>query len=148
MRPLLFIMFPQGLWKSKKFGHWTSARGENTFKQSGKTNKKSEEKKLFFCRGDFRPFLSKNVQIWDYFFPLLFPKDSEYLKSLDIGIQKVGAKSLFNKEEKMWRTDKNTGISTYRKNQPRGPILWKTEDKRSCTDLEHLNPKRFNGISG
>ena len=28
----------------------------------------------FFCRGYFKPFLSKNVQIWDHFFPLLFPQ--------------------------------------------------------------------------
>ena len=45
-----------------------------------------------FCRGDFTPFMSKSFQIWDHFFPLPFPKDSEYLKSLDIGLREVGKK--------------------------------------------------------
>ena len=35
-----------------------------------------KQKKL---RGDFTAFNSKSVQIWDHFFPLLFPKDSESL---------------------------------------------------------------------
>ena len=35
---------------------------------------KEEEKicKIFFCCGSFWPFLSKNVHIWDHFFPLLW----------------------------------------------------------------------------
>ena len=64
--------------------------------------------KNFFCRGDFTPFFSKKVQIWDHFFPLLFPKDSEYLKSLDIGLREVGAKRPLNGVNKVWRTDKHT----------------------------------------
>ena len=31
-------------------------------------------------RCDFTPFMNKSFQIWDNFFPLLFPKDSENLK--------------------------------------------------------------------
>ena len=47
-------------------------------------------------RGDFRPRPNKNVQIWDQFFPLLFPKNSENLESLDIGLREVGAKRPLN----------------------------------------------------
>ena len=49
--------------------------------------KKVKEEKNFFLRGDFRQFSNKNVHIWDHFFPLLFPKDSESLKILDIHTQ-------------------------------------------------------------
>ena len=59
------------------------------------------KKKTFFCRGDSRPFLSKNVHIWDHFFPLLFPKDSESLKILDIRLWEVGAKRRLNSTSKM-----------------------------------------------
>ena len=53
---------------------------------------KSATKKILFLRGDFRPLPNKNVQMWDQFFPLLFPKDSEPLKILDIWLREVGAK--------------------------------------------------------
>ena len=66
--------------------------GKKTFKRS-EQNKKIICKKLF-SSGDFRPFLSKNAKIWDYFFQLVFPKDFEYLKSLDIGLWEMGAKRL------------------------------------------------------
>ena len=69
---------------------------------------------FFFCRGDFRPFLSKIVQIWDYFFPLLFPKQSEYLKRLDIGLWELGAKKPLNGVRKCdGQTDKQTNKQTY-----------------------------------
>ena len=80
MRPLLFITFPKGFRKYKKFGHWTS-RSEQMKKKSFKN---------FFRRGNFTPFMSKLFQIWDHFFPLLFPKNSKNLKSLDNGLYKVG----------------------------------------------------------
>ena len=51
-------------------------------------------KKKLFLRGDFTPFISKSFQIWDRFFPLLFPKDSENLKSLDIGLWEMGEKDV------------------------------------------------------
>ena len=47
--------------------------------------RQNSPKKNLFLRGDFTPFISKSFHIWDYFFILLFPKDSENLKSLDIG---------------------------------------------------------------
>ena len=46
-----------------------------------------EQQKKLFLRGDFTLFMSKSFTISDNFFPLLFSKDSEYIKSLDIGLQ-------------------------------------------------------------
>ena len=72
--------------------------------------------------------------MWDHFFPLLFPKDSESLKILDIRFWEVGAKRLLNGTSKVTRqTDTHTDThtethmdkSTYRKHRPRGPMLWK-----------------------
>ena len=63
-------------------------------------------KKTFFLRGNFTPFISKSFQIWDHFFPLLFPKYSENLKSLDIGLWEVGAKRHLNGLIK-WRRKKS-----------------------------------------
>ena len=37
----------------------------------------------------------KNVQIWAQVFPLLFPKNFESLKILDIQLQEVGGKKTF-----------------------------------------------------
>ena len=85
---------------------------------------KSAHKKKF--RGDFRPLANKNVQMLDHFFPLLFPKDSESLKILDIWLREVGAKRTLNGTSKV-NTQTHTHIdkSTYWKHRPRGPMLWK-----------------------
>ena len=40
--------------------------------------------------------MSKSFQIWDRFFPLLFPKDSKKLTSLDIGLLEVVVKRPLN----------------------------------------------------
>ena len=61
------------------------------------------ENQTFLC-GNFIPFISKIIQIWDHFLPLVFPKDAEILKSLDIGLHEVGATKLLNgvnKEKKV-----------------------------------------------
>ena len=102
LRPLLFITFPQGFWKSKQFRHWTSTSGGK------KTVKRLLKKSVFFLCGDFTPFLSKKVQIWNHFFPVLFHKDSKYLKSLYIRLWEVGAKKRLNEVNKVWWTDKHT----------------------------------------
>ena len=106
---------------------------------------KSAKKILFFLFGNFRPLPNKNVQIWDHFFPLLFPKDSKSLKILDIRLREVGANRRLNSTSKVNRqtdrrtektdrktdrqmdrqTDKQKDKSTYRKHWPRGPMLWK-----------------------
>ena len=79
---------------------------------------KLSNKKLFFAR-QFRPLPNKNVQMLDHFFPLLFPKDSEYLKILDIRLWEVGAKRPLTVLQK-WthrqtdgHTDRQPDISTY-----------------------------------
>ena len=46
-------------------------------------------------------------QIWDHFLPLVFPKDSENLKSLDIGLQEVEAKRHINGMNKLKKSVKN-----------------------------------------
>ena len=73
---------------------------------------------------NFTPFWSK---IWDHFFPFLFPKDYKNLKSLDIGAWEFGAKRplIEWKSVRDKQTNRQTGILTYRKNWPRGLILWK-----------------------
>ena len=73
--------------------------GKKTFKGSEQIKKKKTVKN-FFRRGDFTPFMRKSFQIGDPFFPLLFPKDSENLKSWDIGLQEVGTKRHLNGENK------------------------------------------------
>ena len=60
---------------------------------------KFAQKQYFFGAAIFTPFISKSFQIWDHFFSLLFPKDSESLKILDIQFQKVGAKRRLNGEQ-------------------------------------------------
>ena len=82
--------------------------------------------------GNFRQLSNKNVQIWDHFFPLLFPKDSKSLKILDIQLWEMGAKRHLNGTSKVntqtdgqtdRRTNRQTDILTYRKHRPRGPML-------------------------
>ena len=69
---------------------------------------KSAKKKLFL-RGDFRQLSNKNVQMLDHFFPLLFPKDSESLKILNIRFREVGAKRPLNGTSQVnRRTDGHT----------------------------------------
>ena len=98
LRPFLFKKFPQGYQKSKKFGQWTLLNGgKKTFKQSEQMKKIW---KNFFCRGNFKPFISKSFQIWDHFFPLFFTEDSENIKSVDIGFQQVGGKKTVKRSEK------------------------------------------------
>ena len=62
---------------------------------------KSAKKNNIFLRGDFRPLPNKNVQMLDHLFPLLFPKDSESLKILDIQLWEVGAKRPLNGTSKV-----------------------------------------------
>ena len=122
LRPLLSITFPKGFRKSKKIGHWTLGKGEKNVKRSEKHpyQKKScsiwqnSLKNKLFLPGDFTPFIGKSFQIWDYFFILLFPKDSESLKFLDIRLQEVGAKRHSNGSSKVNRhTNTLTDRQTY-----------------------------------
>ena len=94
----LFFPLLLGFRISKHFGHLTSGNGS---KQHLNGTSKKKTLNNFFCCGDFRSFLGKNVQIWDHFFPLLFPKDSESLKMLDIRLWEVGAKRRLNSTSKV-----------------------------------------------
>ena len=58
------------------------------------------KKQSLFCRGNFTLFMSKSCQIWDHIFSLLFPRDSENLNSLDIGLREMGAKRQLNRVRK------------------------------------------------
>ena len=66
LRPLLSIAFPQGFWKSKKFGHWTSGNGgkrplngvRNTdTKKSCSVRQNLPKNKLFLTRHFYTFFL-------------------------------------------------------------------------------------------
>ena len=50
--------------------------------------------KNFFRQGEFTLFMSKNLQIWDHFFPTLFPKDSEKSKKFGHSTSGSGGKSI------------------------------------------------------
>ena len=132
LRPLLSKTFPQGFLISKKFGHLISrSGGKKTFKRYLKSEQmKKKIRKNFFCRGDFRPFLCKNVQIGDHFLPILFPKNSESLKFLDIQLWEVGAPN----EKKI--SKKKTGFS--------GAILdhfWAKMFKSETTSFHYFSPR-------
>ena len=58
--------------------------------------RQNSSKIKLFLRCDFTPFLRKSIQIWDHFFQLVFPNDSENITSLDIGLREVGAKRRLN----------------------------------------------------
>ena len=89
-----FHYFSQGFRICKKCVHWTLGRGDKkTFKRREQTLKIS---KTLFWSGNLTPFISKSFQIWDHFFKLPFHKDSEYLKSLNIGLWELGAKRPLN----------------------------------------------------
>ena len=72
--------------------HLSTDADNSTDAIGGWTKAKSAKTKKLFLRGDFRPLPNKNVQMLDHFFPLLFPKDSESLKILDIQLWEKGAK--------------------------------------------------------
>ena len=119
----------------------------NRLTETGLQNQ--QQKKLFFCAAILDHF-QKNVQMLDHFFPLLFPKDSESLKILDIPLREVGAKRPLNGTSKVnthtdtqtdRRTDRQTDKSTYRLNRPRGPIQWKSlirETKHLSTNADSI----------
>ena len=74
----------------RKTKHLSTDADSSTDAIGGWTKAKSAKKKKL--RGDFRPLRNKNVQMLDPFFPLLFSKDSESLKILDIRLWEGGAK--------------------------------------------------------
>ena len=92
--------------------------------------------KCFFLRGDFTLFMSKSGKIWDHIFPLLFPKDSENTKSLDIGLWEVGAKRGLNGMHKFKKIVKKT-FSVTAILHP----LWAKIFKSKTTSFQHFSPR-------
>ena len=121
------------------FGHWTLGMGgKKIVKQSEKhryqknhaQEGKSCPKTNFSLCGDFTPLISKSFKSETTSFHYISPKDSESLKILDILLWEVGEQRRFNGTSKVNRqtdrlTDTHMEKSTYRKNRPRGPMLWK-----------------------
>ena len=81
--------------------HLSTDADSSTDAIGGWTKAKISNKKKLFLRGGFRPLLNKNVQMLDHFFSILFPKDSESLKILDIRLWEVGAKRPLNGTSKV-----------------------------------------------
>ena len=83
------------LWKIPHTGDkasLTNADGSTDTKKIRLIRDNSPE--IIFLRADFTPFIHKSFQIWEPFFPLLFPKDSKNLKSLNNKLREVGAKNV------------------------------------------------------
>ena len=96
--------FPNKKSRIRETKHLSTDADSSTDAIGGWTKAKSATTKKLFLRGDFRPIPNKNVQMLDHFFPLLFPKDSESLKILDIRLWKQGGKKTvkgYLKSEKM-----------------------------------------------
>ena len=100
---------------------------------------KSEEKNIFLWR-DFRQFSNKNVHIWDHFFPLLFPKDSESVKILDIQLREVGAKRPLKKTENRRRSKK---VKKVEKKKLFFVTRFSTIFKQKCSYLRPLLSSTF-----
>ena len=86
--------------------------------------KKVKNKNL---RGNFRPLPNKNVQMLDQFLTLLFPQGFRISKNIGHPTSGSGgkktAKRFLKSEQTDGQTHRQTDISTYRKHQPRGPML-------------------------
>ena len=129
MRPLLSITFPYESLKIldiplREVGAKRPLNGTSKVK-------KVKKKKLFLARR-FRTIFKQKCSYMRPILSILFPKDSESLKILDIRRWEVGAKRPLNGTSKVNRhtdrrtdvqTDRRTDKSTYRKHRPRGPML-------------------------
>ena len=102
-------------------------------------NAKSAKNFLKMC-GDFRPLPNKNVQIWDQFFPLIFPERFRISKNIWHPTLGSGGKKMYKCYLKSEQTDRQThrqmDISTYRKHWPRGPMLWKSCIRETLSPLK------------
>ena len=104
---------------------------------------KSAKKQFIFCAAVLDHFQTKIFKC-ETFFPLLFPKDS---KSKNIGHPTLGSggtktvKWYLKSEQTHRQTNKHThmDISTYRKHQARGPMLWKTSQESQNAALRILH---------
>ena len=104
--PLLFPKNSESL-KILDIQLWEVGAERRLKKTENQRRPKKVKKKNFFLRGNFRQFSNKNVHISDHFFPLLFSKDFESLKILDIRLREVGAKRPLKKTKNRRRPKKN-----------------------------------------
>ena len=84
--------FPQGFQNLKKLSHWSWGSGDKIPLQGVRN---ANTKKILLIKAKFAKnifFCAAILQIWDHFFPLLFPKDFISLKNLGIRLQEIGAK--------------------------------------------------------
>ena len=109
LRPLLSITFPQGFWIFKIFGHPILGSGG---KKTLKWYLKSEH--FLKIRYDFRTFSSKNAQIWDHFFPLLFPQGFWISEVVGHLTSESGGKKMFKRYPKNWAYGQ-TNTQTHRR---------------------------------
>ena len=84
--------------------------------------RQNQPKKQTFLRRYFRPLPNKKISNLRPLLPLLFPKDSESIKILDIRLWEVGAKIHLNSTSKVntqtdRQTNRQTDILTYRKHR-------------------------------
>ena len=89
------LPFRQRQWKNPAYGrkkHLSTDADSTTDTKKIMLVRQNWSKKKLFLRDNFTPFMHKSIHIWNYLFPLVFPEDLENLKSLDIGLQEVGAK--------------------------------------------------------
>ena len=82
---------------------------------------KSAKKKIL--RGDFRSLPIKNVQMWDHFFPLLFPQGLWISKNIGHPTSGSGGKNTFKLylKSEHTHTHKHTNIWTFRLIESIGP---------------------------
>ena len=112
---MVYSKSAQGFQNSKNIGHPTLGRGgKKTFKRYLKILTWLTQwfiKPKLLC-GDFTPFIILFFKFWDHFFSLLFPKESESLKILDIQHWEVGGKKTFKHYLKSEHTDRQTHTQT------------------------------------
>ena len=152
LRPLLSITLPQGFRISTTIGHPTSGNGGKKTVKWYLKSEKVRKKKLFFARR-FKTIFKQKFQMFDHFFPLLFPKDSESLKILDIRLREVGAKRPLNGTSKVngqtnrqtdRQTDRHTDRRTFWLIESIGPegrcfenSIWKCSAFPSHSELKY-----------
>ena len=100
--------------------------------------------KQTFLYGNFTLFNSKSFQIWDHFFPLIFPQGFWISKIFWQPPLWRGGKKTFKwylKKRTHTLTDKHMEKLTYRKHWPRGQMLWKSNIRETLnlsTDADSI----------
>ena len=129
-------------WKKsciREIKHFSTDADSSIDTKKNPASKAKFVKNLTFFVRQFTPFISKSIQIWDPFFSLVFPKDMENLKSLDIGLREVGAKIRLNEVNKGEKNPYKYFFAT--------AILdhfWAKIVKSKTTSFHYFSPKIWN----